>query len=270
MGKLFQASTIFALMSGNFDYTISIEYFLKNGDTGIGSYNGLNGEAIFLDGVAYNATASGNVKIMDIPQTGVTFGEITRFVDSPDIQPIEVGPFKDFQEISDKLSQAVLSRGSNYFYVIKAEGLFSSITVRSAFKQRKPFRAMDLVVKEMKYFTYQNIEGTLVGVYSPSYADGLAVKGWHLHFLSKDKTKGGHVTDLAGEKALVKANVMDKFEVKLPSNHEFASADFAPEKVADYYKAYKAKPVSAPASSTQDSSDSPEPKKAPEETSKKA
>ena len=79
MAKLFQVSTYDALKRGNYDYTISIDYFLRNGDIGLGAYNGLNGEAIFLDGKAYNASSRGFVREMTIPQTGISFGQITKF-----------------------------------------------------------------------------------------------------------------------------------------------------------------------------------------------
>jgi acetolactate decarboxylase len=239
MGKLFQASTIFALLSGNFDYTISIDYFMRNGDTGIGSYNGLNGEAIFLDGKAYNATASGQVKIMDIPMTGVTFGQITKFVPVQAGQEIQIGPFSSFADLTEKLKPALI-KGPNYFYVIRAEGVFKTITVRSSYKQRKPFRPMPIVVGEMKYYQYSEIEGTLVGVYSPAYAEGLSVKGWHLHFLSADKTHGGHVTDLSGDKLTVSANLEDKYEIKLAPNREFAEGDFSKEKMEAGFASYTA------------------------------
>jgi acetolactate decarboxylase len=253
MGKLFQASTMLALLNGNFDYTISIEYFMKNGNTGLGSYNGLNGEAIFLNGIAYNATASGNVKIMDIPQTGVTFGQISRFEEDASIPSIAVAAYASKKDLDEKLN-AVLPRGINYFYMIKAEGAFKKISVRSPYKQRKPFRPMSLVLKEMKSFTYENIEGTLVGVFTPSYADGLSARGWHLHFLSKDLTKGGHVTDLSGEGLSVKVNLLDKYEVKLPSSKDYITQDFS-KPLEDAYQGYfapaapteAAKPAEAPA-----------------------
>jgi acetolactate decarboxylase len=236
MGKLFQASTIMALMSGDFDYSISIEYFLKNGDTGIGSYNGLNGEAIFLNGVAYNATASGNVKIMDIPQTGVTFGQIARF-DESHVTPFDTGEFHSKAELDEKLKPALL-KGPNSFYMIKAKGTFSSITVRSAYKQRKPFRRMSLVSKEMKYFTYKDIKGVLVGVYSPSFTDGLSFKGWHLHFLSEDLSKGGHVTDLSSPSLQVISNLLEKYEIKFPTSKEYYETDFTKNSLDELYQGY--------------------------------
>ena len=64
MKPLIQASTLNALMLGNFDQTISVKEFLHHADTGIGTYTGLDGEAIFEDGVAYRATAEGTVSQM--------------------------------------------------------------------------------------------------------------------------------------------------------------------------------------------------------------
>lgn len=78
MKTLIQASTLNALMLGNFDRTISIKDFLHHADTGIGTYTGLDGEAIFEDGVAYKATADGKVTVMK-PENGVAFGTVTKF-----------------------------------------------------------------------------------------------------------------------------------------------------------------------------------------------
>ena len=52
MKTLVQASTLNALMLGNFDETVSVKDFMEGGDTGIGTYAGLDGEAIFENGVA--------------------------------------------------------------------------------------------------------------------------------------------------------------------------------------------------------------------------
>ena len=43
---MIQASTLNALMLGNFDKTVSVKDFLHHADTGIGTYTGLDGEAI--------------------------------------------------------------------------------------------------------------------------------------------------------------------------------------------------------------------------------
>ncbi len=81
MKTLVQASTLNALMLGNFDRTVSVREFLHHADTGIGTYTGLDGEAIFEGGVAYKAAADGSVVVMG-PDEGVAFGAAARFDES--------------------------------------------------------------------------------------------------------------------------------------------------------------------------------------------
>ena len=47
MKKLIQASTLNALMLGNFDETVKVKDFLRQADTGIGTYTGLDGRSHF-------------------------------------------------------------------------------------------------------------------------------------------------------------------------------------------------------------------------------
>lgn len=86
MGELFQVSTYAALTLGNFDAAISVKDFLRHGDTGLGTYTGLNGEAIFEHGVPYHAGANGCVTIM-LPEDGAAFGAVAPFhEDVPEIE----------------------------------------------------------------------------------------------------------------------------------------------------------------------------------------
>ena len=70
-----------ALMLGNFDETVSVKDFLHHADTGIGTCAGLDGDAVFEDGVAYKATADGKVVVMK-PEDGVAFGTVAKFDES--------------------------------------------------------------------------------------------------------------------------------------------------------------------------------------------
>ena len=53
--QLTQIGILNSLMMGDYDAVITVKELLDKGDIGIGTYEGLDGEAIFLDGVAYNA-----------------------------------------------------------------------------------------------------------------------------------------------------------------------------------------------------------------------
>ena len=52
--------------------------------------------------------------------------------------------------------------------------------------------------------------------------DGVNTPGWHFHFLSGDRTKGGHILGLSTSSLAFKLNRLDAYEIILPQNQEFA------------------------------------------------
>ena len=77
-------------------------------------------------------------------------------------------------------------------YVIKLKGDFSNITVRSVEKQEKPYKEFtEVAAVDQKVFDHADQTGTLVAVYYPENQKELNMQGWHLHFLSDDKTTEG-------------------------------------------------------------------------------
>ena len=51
--------------------------------------------------------------------------------------------------------------------------------------------------------------------------DGINAPGWHLHFLSADKTRGGHVFDLVMKQGSVKMNKISRISIQLPHSPAF-------------------------------------------------
>ena len=189
MKTLIQASTLNALMLGNFDRTISIKDFLHHADTGIGTYTGLDGEAIFEDGVAYKATADGKVTVMK-PENGVAFGTVTKF--DEDVPEEELTHIADINALKDALEPYV-EGNKNIFYMIKATGVFKTMHVRSCFPSEKPYPTLSEVAKNQREFHFANTRGSVIAVYCPAYVNGINLPGWHFHYLSGDKTQGGHI-----------------------------------------------------------------------------
>jgi acetolactate decarboxylase len=60
--------------------------------------------------------------------------------------------------------------------------------------------------------------------------------GWHLHFISKDKTKGGHVLGINFDDAALTWDDTDGFQTKLPQNGMFAGFDFTIDQTEDIKK----------------------------------
>ena len=72
-----------------------------------------------------------------------------------------------------------------------------------------------------------------MGVYCPPYMSALNAPGWHLHFISEDKTKGGHVLDVSISDAVLTWDDVDGFELKLPRNKLFDSFDLTVDQSED-------------------------------------
>lgn len=48
---------------------------------------------------------------------------------------------------------------------------------------------------------------------------------WHFHYLSSDKTQGGHVLGLSAERLHLKINRIGRFDLLLPQTSEFARCE---------------------------------------------
>ena len=59
--KMFQVSTLQALMLGYSKAVISVDELLGHGNTGIGTFTDVDGEMIVLDGVCYRAMENGDI-----------------------------------------------------------------------------------------------------------------------------------------------------------------------------------------------------------------
>ena len=82
-------------------------------------------------------------------------------------------------------------------------------------------------------FEFNDIAGTLVGFWSPEYAKTLNVPGYHLHFISSDRTHGGHVLRCSGADLQLQIESSGDYRVVLPANVDFLAADLRRDPSAD-------------------------------------
>jgi len=73
--------------------------------------------------------------------------------------------------------------------------------------------------------THTNISGTAVGFRLPEYVAGLNVPGYHLHFISDDRSIGGHIVDFSLDSANVSLDETLTFMMRLPTEGGFIDAD---------------------------------------------
>ena len=221
--SMYQVSLMQAFMHGEYNGVITVGDLKSHGDTGLGTFEGVNGEMIILDGVVYQAAADGSINVMEDNET-IPFATITNFDEDAKIDNIAG---KDFDDLTGKLDKEISKYGTNNMYVIKLKGDFSNITVRSIEKQEKPYKEFtDVAAVDQKVFNHTGQTGTIVAVYVPEYMNELNMHGWHLHFLSDDKTKGGHVLNFTDFKGSGQVDEIHEFNMILPSDDTFAKMNF--------------------------------------------
>jgi acetolactate decarboxylase len=136
------------------------------------------------------------------------------------------------------LNGKVAELGGNRFYMIRIDGVFNTVYARSEYAQDKPYEPLVVVLEtDQTFFDMENVSGTVVGLYCPAYMSELNNAGWHLHFISDDRTSGGHVLDLAIEEAVITWDYTDNFEMILPDNDEFTQIDFSIDRSEDVRRA---------------------------------
>lgn len=217
---VFQISTIQALLKGVYDGETTVEQLKKFGDFGFGTFNGLDGEMIAINGQFYQAKADGTVH--QVPDTMKTPYATVHFF-STDQQITLKDPIKNYQQLQNDLDPYLSTR--NRPYALKIEGTFANLKIRSVPKQSKPYPPTVEVVAHQPVFEFQEIKGTLIGYWFPDYFDKLNAPGYHLHFLSEDKQHGGHLLDCHLSAATVEIDFIDSVHFLIPQNANFQQAD---------------------------------------------
>ncbi len=70
------------------------------------------------------------------------------------------------------------------------------------------------------------MEGTLVGFWFPEYVGGVNLPGFHLHFISADETKAGHVLEFEATSLKVEIDQSSGLEFDLPGTKTFKTKIF--------------------------------------------
>lgn len=230
---VYQVSLLQGLTFGDYYGSIDVAELKSHGDIGIGTFDKLNGELIMVDGVVYRAAGDGSVEVVGDDET-IPFSNVT-FLDADETRAISEIP--DYDTLLTLLNEMVEEKGKNRFYVIRIDGTFNDANVRSEYAQEEPYKPLvDVLAVDQTFFDYQNIEGTLVGLYCPPYMADLNATGWHLHFISKDKSKGGHVLGINISNATLIWDDTDIFQMILPANDMFASFDLTIDQSEDIKK----------------------------------
>lgn len=217
--KMYQVSTLQALALGYSRAVISVGELLQEGNTGLGTFEDVNGEMIVMDGRCFRADQDGQVTEIT-HETGVPFAAVAKLYGE---QEFMLKDMPDITSVRQELTRKIEERfGLNSMHVVRIDGVFEKVDARS----EAPYRSHHISLKEIlgknqRAFLFEKVCGSLIGVYFPDYMDGINMTGWHLHFLSEDRSKGGHVFDVSIREGSVKVDKITRIEINLPKEAAF-------------------------------------------------
>jgi acetolactate decarboxylase len=182
-----QVSILNALLARRFDGLLPCGELLRHGDFGIGTYDRMDGEMILLDGIFYQGRAGGGIHLPD-PATLTPFATVCRFVAD---RTWEISAPVDYAGLDAAIDAQAPNR--NVYLAIRVEGTFPLMRIHALVEQHAPYPPTAEVVKGCVRAELTDVRGTIVGFRGVPWVRGINDTGYHLHFITEDRTRGGHV-----------------------------------------------------------------------------
>ncbi|MFO1540497.1 MAG: acetolactate decarboxylase [Chloroflexota bacterium] len=227
---LFTVATIAALLEGRFDGDLTMGELLTHGDLGVGTLNGLDGEMLVLDGVAWQGRVDGSLRRIT-PDERTPFACVVPFAaDGAFAVAAPADGTLDLDALQDAIDARLPDPAGLWALRIEAE--VACWTVRSIAKQSPPYRSLAEVAADERVTELPAGRATLVGFRAPDAFGGVGVAGYHLHGADAARAMGGHVLALALRSATVAYDRVDTVHVELPPGVDPALRALAPDAAA--------------------------------------
>lgn len=218
---VFQYSIIDALLGGVYEGNLTIGELKKRGDFGIGTFNNLDGEMVVTDGKVFKVRYNGEVKEMsDSVKTPLTY---VKFF-NPDTTLTLQAEQLTYEGLKDQLGPVL---NENNLYAVRIKGKFERVDARSVSPVSRPYPDLQshIAAGGQTSFSFSDTEGTLIGFVSPQFTARANIPGYHLHYLDKTFSHGGHVFDFQTKEVVVEIDHAQGFTVELNTTPDFESVD---------------------------------------------
>jgi len=210
--EVFQVSALSGLLAGAYDGTSTIDTVLGHGDFGLGTFDRLDGEMVVIDGQVFRAVPGGPAN----PVSGATltpFAVVTAFHPQ---QVLDLAAGQSYAQLQATLDALPFS--PSRILAVRVDGHFRSMEVRSEPPQTPPYRPLAEVLKAQQIgVTLEDTDGSLIGFRFPPTASSVNVPGWHFHFISADRTRGGHVFDLTTGTTRASVEELSELRILFPA-----------------------------------------------------
>jgi acetolactate decarboxylase len=215
---LFQVSTSTALVEGVYGGVVTIAELKQHGSFGLGTFDGLDGEMLALDGLFYQVLGDGTVREAR-DDARVPFAVVTEFRAE---REFIIDRVESFDELTAQLDSR--RNTGNLFFAARIDGHFAHIRTRALCKTVSGVSLVEATAHQPE-FALTDVSGTAVGFWTPLYARTINVAGWHFHFVTDDRTGGGHVLDCQGVQLRAQLQDLADVRIAMPETAAFLQAD---------------------------------------------
>jgi len=214
----------YAFVNKVFEGDLLVSELKTKGDIGLGSYTKLDGELIMLDGVPYKVTEDGKVSVPS-DDAKIVYANATFFEED---KKFSISEPVNYEKLRGMINANLGSK--NLFYGFKIHGNFNYIKCGGLNKQEPPFKdGLDVLIPNRPVFETKNISGTMVGFFCPEFIGNVNVAAYHLHFISDDKSFGGHVMEFEANSLNVAMDEIKRYEFELPDTKAYRNVGFEAE-----------------------------------------
>jgi acetolactate decarboxylase len=227
---LYQVSTSTALVEGIYQGAVRIGTLREHGDLGLGTFEGLDGEMVVLNGQFFQVRSDGSVRECGDDVLS-PFAVVTRFAPETTVTLSECPDLSHLIARFDSLRHS-----DNVFFALRVDGHFDHVHTRAACRTQEGVPLVQATAVQRE-FEFHDVVGTLVGFWTPEYAKTLNVPGYHLHFLSADHKNGGHLLQCRGSNLRLQIQRGGEYRLALPETEDFLKADLRRDPVADLTRA---------------------------------
>jgi acetolactate decarboxylase len=227
---LYQVSTATALVEGIYQGAVRVDTLRAHGDLGLGTFENLDGEMVVVDGRFFQVRADGSVLECD-DNVLSPFAVVTRFAPETEVR---LDRCSDLNHLSTRFD--AMRHSDNVFFALRVDGHFDYVHTRAMCRTEEGVPLVQAAAVQPE-FEFHDVSGTLVGFWTPEYAKTLNVPGYHLHFLSADRTKGGHLLQCRGTDLRLQIQHEAALALALPETEDFLKANLRRDPAADLARA---------------------------------
>ncbi|HLN19892.1 MAG TPA: acetolactate decarboxylase [Bacteroidales bacterium] len=218
---IYHYSVLKALDNGVLEGDMKISELKKHGDFGLGTFNTMDGEMIVLDKVVYRVAKDGTI-VEPSDQTLIPYSVVTNYSED---DTLKLNGECDYNALKSFVDRRIPSK--NLFYAFRIRGEFDYIKCGGASAQEKPYdKSLNEILATRPVYEKNNVKGTLIGFWCPSFIGDINTQGFHLHFLAEDHSIGGHLMEFKARSLDLSYDIKSAYQIMIPETDMFKNATF--------------------------------------------